>query len=307
MRTYNLVAVVSLVAACAAPTHSVSTPSASRASTEAVTAMVRGDYAAALAIADRGLAKWPGDPWLLYNRGASLAALGHVDQALETLRASERAFGDAESRALAAYRRALTLEFAGRCAEASTELSHYAALMRATDATLADEAMAHVKFCVSPTPQQLAERDEAARLARTMSNPAIRAAEEASTEAVRALSVLDYAHALQVVNTALDFAPDDPWLIYNKGTALAGLGRLDESLEWLRAAELSFSAENLHGRSIATYRRAIALEVAGRCDEAGAELTHYAQLMNETQPLLAQHALTHIKFCRLANGKKETM
>jgi tetratricopeptide (TPR) repeat protein len=294
-----------LAAACATP-GSDARPSASsgRISTDAVTALVKGDYAGALAIAERGLSAHPGDPWLLYDRGAAQAGLGLIEQSLETLRQAEQRFTDPHDRPLAAYRRALALEFAGRCAEASTELSRYAALVRNENPTLAEDAMAHLKFCFAPTAQQVAEREEAAVLRTAASNEKARRAEELSTESVQALVVGDYHAALAKADAGLELVPGDPWLIYNKGTALAGLEQIDEALTMLRQAERLFSESNIHGRSVAIYRRAMALEVAGRCAEESAELTRYANIAKPTEPDFIQHALAHVKFCKLANPNK---
>jgi tetratricopeptide (TPR) repeat protein len=291
-----------LVAACSTPGGNTrSSPSAGRASTEAVEDLIRGDYVAALARVERGLAKEPNAPWLLYNKGVALAGLGRIDESLAVLRAAEARFPGAHEQSLAAYRRALALEFAGRCGEASTEYSRYAALVRASEPTLAEDALAHLRFCVAPTQQQLAVREETARLAAHMADATRATAESQSTESVRALVAGDYAKALTHAETGLLAAPQDPWLLYNAGTALAGLGRVDESLAMLRRAEHLFSADNLHGRSVATYRRAIALEVAGRCQEEKAELDHYASLIGYKDPQFAQHERAHVRFCQLAN------
>lgn len=301
----NLSLAVLFATACATPGGSTrSSVGAERASTASVDAMIRGDYAGALTAADRGLAGHPDDPWLLYDRGVALAGLGHLDDSLATLRRAEQRFSSPHDRSLAAYRRALTLEFAGRCAEASTEFSHYAALVGGAEPTLAADAMAHLRFCVPPTEEELAVRSETERLQAAQPDPQRLAAERASTAAVEALSKGDYQGALAQAESGLLAAPNDPWLLYNKGTALAGLERLDEALVTLRRAEALFAPANIHGRSVATYRRAIALEIAGRCEEERTELDHYAALVGPTQPALAQHSAAHLRFCKLANARQ---
>jgi tetratricopeptide (TPR) repeat protein len=299
MRNTMLLAI--FVTACAAQGSTRPSPSAGRASTETVEYLIRGDYAGALARVSDGLHRHPDDPWLLYNKGVALAGLGRIDESLNTLRSAENGFTDQHNQSLAAYRRALALEFAGRCGEASTEFSRYAALVRNTEPKLADEALAHLRFCISPTQQQMAEREEVARLAANASDKSRQEAERESTASVEALVVGDYAQALARAEAGLQLAPQDPWLIYNRGTALAGLGRVDESLDALRRAEHLFSTDNLHGRSVATYRRAIALEVAGRCKEEKAELDHYAWLGGFKDPQFAEHERAHVRFCQLAN------
>ncbi len=293
-----------LTLSCATTSDQQRPASADRASTTAVDALTRGDYAEALARADDGLRRHPEDAWLLYNRGLALAGMNRLEEAFDTLRHAERRFDNPHDKSLAVYRRALSLEFAGRCAEASTELSHYAALVQAQEPKLADEAMNHVTFCLQPTPQQVAEREEIDRLASNASDARIQKAEAASTAAVHLLVIGDYGAALKEAQAGLAILPNDPWLLYNVGTALAGLGRFDDALPVLRDAERGFSSENIHGRSVAVYRRAITLEFAGRCDEAAAEMKYYSEMVQPSQPQLAQHALTHATFCRIANGRK---
>ncbi len=293
MRSSILVVVV--LSACATRGEQRSSPAAERASTAAVEALLRGDYDAALRRTERALVEDPDDPWLLYNRGLALAGLDRLDDALDALRAAESRFDDKWGRSLAIYRRALALEFAGRCEESSTELSRYAALVPEA----AEQALAHVQFCLGGTREQTAERDEAARL---IADLASRRAEEASTAVVRALVLADYPLALKLAEEGLVLAPDDPWLLYNKGAALAGLERTDEALATLRAAERRFDAHSLRGRSVAIYRRALALEAVGRCQEEAQELEKFSALVADAQ--VARHAQAHLKFCRLVNARQ---
>lgn len=281
-------------------------PSAQRYASGAATALIHGDYAWALDTAERGLVAHPGDPWLLYDKGAAQAGMGRLDWALETLREAEQRFATPHERSLAVYRRAIALELAGRCAEASTDLSRYAALVGRDQPTLADDALAHLKFCVPPTPQQVAERQDREALELAAANDKLHRAEELSSFSVRALAAGNYDMALAKAEAGLAIAPDDPWLLYNKGTALAGLERTDESLATLRRAERLFSSSNVHGRSVAIYRRAMALEVAGRCEEEADELQRYAQLARPADPEFVPHALAHVKLCKLANAGVKT-
>ncbi len=73
----------------------------------------------------------------------------------------------------------------------------------------------------------------------------------------------------------------------------------------LRKAERLFSDANIHARSVAIYRRAIALEMAGRCEEERAELNHYAELARPAQPDFVEHTVAHVKFCKTANARRE--
>ena len=300
---HSIFFVVLLATACATSgPQARSSAKAAPSASDAAQALVAGDYARALDLADRGLAAHPDDPWLLYNRGAALAGLGHVEGALETLRAAEQRFATPHERSLAAYRRALLLELSGRCAEASTELSTYAALVAVNEPDLARDALAHLAFCVPPTPEEVAERQDADMLKLAAPAAEVRRAEALSSDAVRALTHGDYQAALAAAEAALAVVPDDPWALYNEGTALAGLQRTDEALHALRQAERLFSESNTHGRSVAIYRRAMALEVAGRCEEEATELQRYAQLTHAADPAFAAHAMAHVKWCKLANA-----
>ncbi len=297
----NLIYTLLLATACAASGSSTRpAPTAGRAATEAANALVNGNYPGALAICECELATHRGDPWLLYNKGAALAGLGRLDQALETLREAELQLTSPRDRSLAAYRRALALEFAGRCAEASTEFSSYAALVQHDNPTLAEDALAHLQFCVAPGARQVTERQESEALRLAASDKRGRRAEALSTASVEALTLGDHRGALVRAEAGLVLVPADPWLLYNKGTALAGLDRTDEALTSLRLAERLFSDSNIHGRSVAIYQRAMALEVAGRCEEEAAELDRYAELTKANDPDFVQHAMSHVKFCMLA-------
>ena len=127
-------------------------------------------------------------------------------------------------------------------------------------------------------------------------------AERYASDAAKALIHGDYAWALDTAERGLVAHPGDPWLLYDQGAALAGLGRTDESLAALRRAERLFPAANIHGRSVAIYRRAMALEVAGRCEEEADELQRYAQLAKPADPDFVLHALAHVRLCKLANA-----
>ena len=299
-------AIVAVISFSACATSGSANPTSSGISTQATEEMARGDYAAALATADHGLVKHRSDAWLLYERGAALADLGRTDEAVRALDAAERHFGDAHDRSLAVYRRALALERAGDCAAAATQLARYADLIRPENPGLAADALTHVSSCVAPTPQQLAEREESAHQKETMNDATLHEALASSTEAGRALVRGDYATALARANDGLEVAPEHPWLLYDRGAALAGLGRTDEALAPLRDAEQRFAAADVHGRAVATYRRALALEVDGRCQEEQAELEHYAALTGTPPAQLARLEKRHINACRLAHAGRTT-
>src|SRR5512142_2240627 len=92
-------------------------------------------------------------------------------------------------------------------------------------------------------------------------------------EAAAALAAGDNAGALALARHGLVEWPGDAWLRYDEGCALAGLGRVDEALPALRAAERAFP--DGYSKSLAVYRRAVALESSGRCPEAVREFIRY--------------------------------
>jgi tetratricopeptide (TPR) repeat protein len=116
-----------------------------------------------------------------------------------------------------------------------------------------------------------------------------------STGAGQAVVAADYAGALSSAERGLLRNPQDPWLLYDRGLALAGLGRFDEALETLLRAEGHFST--LHDRSLPVYRRALILEARGRCAEASLELFNYAMLVRDDAPELGRESLTHVQYC----------
>jgi hypothetical protein len=104
---------------------------ADRASSEAASALIGGDYLGALERAAEAPAAQT-SPWLAYNRAVALGELGRTDEAVATFEQAERRFGDDEvnrhGRAIAIYGRARALAKAGRCAEARGACEQYARL-----------------------------------------------------------------------------------------------------------------------------------------------------------------------------------
>jgi tetratricopeptide (TPR) repeat protein len=301
MKRKSLLSAILLSTSCA--TSAWTQQADSRAATDAERALFAGDYSKALELAERGLEEHPSEPWLLYDRGTALAAVGRLEDALDTLRAAEAAFPARETygRAAAIYRRALALEIAGRCAEASTELSHYAAVERPRDPSLAEEARSHLRYCFPGTELQERLHREKVALDKTWEDPMRADVEDASTRAVFALTRGDYAKAKQHTLEGLTLAPDDPWLNYNHGVALAGEGRTDEALRFLHQAERHFAPNNVHGRGVTVYRRALLFEATGQCELAAAEYRRFASLSGE--PEAETHAAAHVKFCRAAASR----
>jgi tetratricopeptide (TPR) repeat protein len=101
--------------------------------TDAATALTRGDYAAALHAADEALQSNPNDFFSLYCKGSAEAGLGHIDDAVVTLRRAQSIAPDGHWRGLTIYRRAIGLQQAGRCSEAVPEFQAYADEIRPED------------------------------------------------------------------------------------------------------------------------------------------------------------------------------
>jgi hypothetical protein len=90
----------------------------------------------------------------------------------------------------------------------------------------------------------------------------------------------DLETALLVADAGL-VAHDSAWLHYDRGVALVRLGRLEEGLAELRVAERMFPGA--HEKSLAIYRRALALGVAGRCPEAAKEVAAYQAIVKDAR------------------------
>ena len=112
-------------------------------------ALQRGEYQRVLALTEQGLAAAPNDAWLLYDRGAALASLNRLDEAVTALERAEATFRADEpwGRALASYRRGLALARLGRCSEANVAIAHYATIMRELNRDVAVDAQRGVAQC----------------------------------------------------------------------------------------------------------------------------------------------------------------
>jgi tetratricopeptide (TPR) repeat protein len=244
----------------------------------------------------------PTDAWRLYEQGSALAAAGKTDDALRTLQAAEARFPPSElhGRSVAAYRGALALEFAGRCTEAAAAFTRYADMVRPTQPALAADALVHIDLCVTgATDSELALRALTAALRKAYLDPTWQAVNMASTTAAQALAAENYDAALARADDGLKIAPDNAWLLYDRGAALVGMGRVDDGLAALRTAEVSFASGDTHGRAVAVYGRALALESVGRCDAAADEYRRYADLAGDSDPTAAARASASLRMCRL--------
>src|SRR5437879_689319 len=63
-----------------------------RVSGDAAQALVRGDYARTIELANQATVLEPRDPWPYYDRAAALVQLGRTDEAIATFRYAEALF-----------------------------------------------------------------------------------------------------------------------------------------------------------------------------------------------------------------------
>jgi tetratricopeptide (TPR) repeat protein len=112
----------------------------------------------------------------------------------------------------------------------------------------------------------------------------------------------DQQGALAAADAALAQFPDDFFLLYNRGAALAGLGRTDEAIETLQRAEAT--APDARWKSLSIYQRAIAFRDGGRCSEAAAEYKKFAELVQPTDPQAATMATNYAATCRSPSERK---
>jgi tetratricopeptide (TPR) repeat protein len=145
----------------------LSTPAkveAARLSTEAANALVRGDYPAALAAADKCVAADANDPWCGYDRAAALAGLQRVDDAVAAFEKAEARFGsdDPWGRSLALYGRAHALSASGRCDAAQKVYEEYALFVEKADAASASMARQYAAACNLPGAKPVARRHRGA-------------------------------------------------------------------------------------------------------------------------------------------------
>lgn len=125
-----------------------------------------------------------------------------------------------------------------------------------------------------------------------------RAAARLSTQAARAIIDGNYEEALEITSEGLAMAPDDPWLLYNRGIALAELGRIDEAVAAFDRAETGFPPDDLWARAVTAWRRAYALERVGRCELAELAWEDYQDLVRQADPASARMAERRARECR---------
>jgi tetratricopeptide (TPR) repeat protein len=116
----------------------------------AATALVRGDYQAAIEAADAGLAADPKNGRLHYEKGCALVDLGRFDEGIVELRSAQQLFAGVHEKGLALYRVAVALETAHRCPEAQRAFVGFIELVRATEPASAELARHESETCGLP-------------------------------------------------------------------------------------------------------------------------------------------------------------
>lgn len=240
-------------------------------------------HSQALALADHALVASPENPWAHYDRAVALHELRQTERAVQEYRDAEARFGDRApwGKSVAIYGRARALFDAGRCAEARAAHAEFAAFVRDTDPRGADMAIAYAQSC------RQAQSEVGTR------------ASAVATAVVEG----DYARALQLADgpsSSAERNAPSPWLDYNRGVALAALGRTEEALQAFASAERRFAGGNVdrRGQSIAIYGRARALDTASRCAEAKPVYEQYAAFVRSDDPEAADDALAVARQCR---------
>jgi hypothetical protein len=117
---------------------------------------------------------------------------------------------------------------------------------------------------------------------------------------IDALVAREHAQALALADVALQSPSASPWLEYDRGEALAGLGRTDEAVAAFHKAEARFrvESEDRAGESAAMWGRARALGDAGRCAEARQAFDEYAAFVRASDPAAAELAAVRSGECR---------
>jgi len=123
-----------------------------------------------------------------------------------------------------------------------------------------------------------------------------------SSRAASAQIAGDPQAALTLAERAIAADPRDPWAYYDKGSALARLGKVDDALKAFTESESHYALSDQWGRSIAIYGRAHVLGEAKRCDEARREFATYAALIRERDPKSADMANRYSAECASPAG-----
>ncbi len=287
-----VVTLLSLVAmtevGCAAPRRTPAPPQLTSAayatsyrdSEASAQAITTGAYPRALTLADQALAASPNNAWAHYDRAVALHHLGQIDESVKAYDEAERRFvatKDVVGRGLAVYGRAHTLAAAGRCTDANAAYAEYASLVQKSDPKGADMAREYARSCKAGET--------------IIGDPVM-------TKVNGAILARDYPQALELANQAGGAAKKSGWVDYNRAIALDGLDRTDDAVSSFRAAEARFAeANDRHGREVAVYGRARALDRAKRCAEAHQAYEEYSAIVRSADPLAAEVATDIQRAC----------
>jgi hypothetical protein len=114
-------------------------------------ALVMGDYAKVVDLAERRPREAAPDPWALYNLASALASLGRTDEAVAAFQRAEQAFGSApdglHGRAISIWGRARALDMAKECRHATAAYDEYTKLVGATDPEAGRLAASYAASC----------------------------------------------------------------------------------------------------------------------------------------------------------------
>ncbi len=238
-----------------------------------------GKYAEALARADNAVRLAPNNPWALYQRAAALHHLGRSEAAVAAYHQAALHFGDDQwGKSLALYGRARVLDDLGQCDEAKRAYDQYAALVRSKDPAAADMAVAYGKECRTAAPPP--SPDDAVL-----------------TDMTRALTDGKFAEVLDLERKIRRTPSTSPWVDYNVGSALAGLGKTEEAVAAFSRAERAFGDADRWGHGLAIFGRARALDAAGRCREAAQAVDEYARVVGARDPGSIRVATSYTSRC----------
>lgn len=110
-----------------------------------------------------------------------------------------------------------------------------------------------------------------------------------------------YEGALELAERSIAFRPDSAWAHYDRAVALQHLMRTNDAIAAYRLAQSLFPRTDVHGRSVAVYGVARALDEAGRCTEAAAAYEEFAALVETSEPRAASTARSYARECGQAH------
>lgn len=266
----------------------LSSPRKRRASqliTAADGALMRGQHAEAIQLANAALRHDRGGGWAYYVRAVARAKLGQPGVAVADYRAAETHFSanDIWARSVAIYGRARALEQALRCTEAQRAYRQYVELVEGRSSGA--PTVTRVRPTCWVAARKAAERKRLAPQAHVdLSNRRKTRASQLTTGADEALIRGDDSEAIRLSTAALREDPGNGWAYYARAAALADQGKFDRAVSDFHAAEASFRPDEVWARSVAIYGRAHALEQAQRCAEADRAYRQYAALVQRVSP-----------------------